>query len=199
MYKARITAVLGAVAVLAVTACAGNAHPAAGSAHIARKTTPAAQVTDPNGQSCAALDGLGYCPGDDPTDPNGQSCAALDSLGYCPGDDPTPMQQWCAGDGYSDYQAVQSDMTQMQTDAGNDLLGSVMSDGTSLASDALKAEEKLPPGTNTQKLDYGLYMGFIFVAGGKASSGDINGAVTATQKASQYTSTVNNLTDQCSS
>ena len=55
-------------------------------------SSAAAQVTDPNGQTCASLDSSGYCPGDDPstTDPNGQTCASLDSSGYCPGDDPAP-------------------------------------------------------------------------------------------------------------
>jgi hypothetical protein len=107
MYKTRITAVLGSVAILAVTACAGSAHQAAGNAHLAASahpaqgtTAPAPQVTDHSGQSCTALDSLGYCPGDDPapqvTDPSGQSCNALDGNGYCPGDDPTdPNGQTC--------------------------------------------------------------------------------------------------------
>jgi hypothetical protein len=133
------------------------------------------------------------------SDPSVQSCAALDSLGYCPGDDPSPLQQWCAGDGYSNYQAVQSDLTQMQTDAGNGDLGSVMSDGRSLGQDATNAFEHLPPGTSIQKVDYGAYIGSLVLAGDKESLGDINGATTLLQKAWQFTDTVNNLTDQCSS
>lgn len=174
--KVRVAAALGAMAALAVTACAGSAHHAAASAHPAQSTATAVEITDPNGQSCTALD----------------------SLGYCPGDDPSPMQQWCSGDGYSDYQAVQSDLNQLQTDANNSDLSSIMSDGSSLFSDAVTASKNLPPGTKTQKLDYGLYTGYLFVVGEKASTGDINGAVTALQKASQFRDTVDGLMNQCS-
>lgn len=201
--KVRIAAALGALAALAVTACAGSAHQAAASAHPAQSTATAVEMTDASGQSCTALDSLGYCPGDDPppqvTDPSGQFCTALDSLGYCPGDDPSPMQQWCSGDGYSGYQAVQSDLNQLQTDASNSDLGSIMSDGSSLFGDAVTASKDLPPGTKTQKLDYGLYMGYLFVVGEKASTGDITDAVTALQKASQFRDTADSLTNQCSS
>jgi hypothetical protein len=61
----------------------------------AASPSSAATVTDPNGDSCAALDANGYCAADDPylqgaevTDPNGDTCAVLDANGYCAADDP---------------------------------------------------------------------------------------------------------------
>ena len=162
-----------------------------------------AVMTDPNGQQCVSLNPEGYCPGDSPsptpvlTDPNGQQCASLDSLGYCPGDDPSPMQQWCNGNGYSDFQAVQSDLSQLGTDSGDDDLLAVEADGSSLFRDATGAGADLPPGTNTQKLDYGLYMGYMFTAGYKASTGDIGGASSALSSAAQFKNTVFDLTNQC--
>jgi hypothetical protein len=88
------------------------------------------------GTSCTA-------PTPEATDPNGELCASLDSLGYCPGDDPSPMQQWCSGDGDSDFQAVQSDLDQLSTDSSNDDLISVESDGATLAQDAQTAVKNL--------------------------------------------------------
>ena len=72
MYKTSIAAALGSVAILAVTACAGNGHQAAGSAHLAatahpaHSSAPAVEVTDANGEVCTAMDSSGYCPGDSP-------------------------------------------------------------------------------------------------------------------------------------
>src|SRR5262245_3263550 len=53
MNKARITAALGTVATLAVTACAGSAHPAAESAHPARNTADRV-----SGATCAQAGGI---------------------------------------------------------------------------------------------------------------------------------------------
>jgi hypothetical protein len=137
MYKARITAALGSVAVvLMVAACAGNSHPAAGSAHPVQETSSAVDVFDPNGLGCATLDSLGYCPGDDPapqvTDPSGQSCATLDSSGYCPGDDPPPAPTMTkqtdkivfrvTGSGYPSIQ-YGTDSSNNQATGGNGPLG----------------------------------------------------------------------------
>lgn len=202
------TIMLGVALVLAVlsAACGSStpkAAPAAASSAAGPGSQPTAQ-TDPNGQTCAALDSNGYCPGDPSpspmvSDPNGQQCAALDSLGYCPGDDPSPMQQWCSGNGYSDYQTVQSDLNQLGTDSGNNDLVSVESDGSSLFHDATVAGQNLPPASKTQKFDYGVYMGYMLVAGAKASTGDITGAASALAKSSQFKNTVFNLTNQCNS
>jgi hypothetical protein len=131
------------------------------------------------------------------TDANGQACDSFDSLGYCPGDDPTPMQNWCAGNGYSDFQAVQADMSQLGTDSSNNDLLSVEADGASLFHHASVAGLNLPPGTKTQKLDYGLYMGYLMVGGSKLTTGDISGADSSLSKSTQFTKVVANLTNQC--
>ena len=101
------------------------------------------------------------------TDPSGQACPSLDSAGYCPGDDPaTPMDNWCAGNGYSDYSAVESDLSALSADSGNNDLLSVESDGAQLFHHASVAGLNLPPVSDkTQKLDYGLYMGWLLVGG----------------------------------
>lgn len=137
------------------------------------------------------------------TDPNGQQCIPLDSLGYCPGDDPptpSPLQQWCSGSGYSDFQTVQSDLSQLDTDSGNSDLAAVESDGSSLFQDAHAASQDpdfLPPVSNTHRVQYGLWVGFVMVAGAKAGNGDISGASSAIAQASKYTSTVQYISGQC--
>ena len=133
------------------------------------------------------------------TDPSGQACPALDSAGYCPGDDPaTPMDSWCAGNGYSDYSAVESDMSALSAGAGNNDLLSVESDGAQLFHHASVAGLNLPPVSDkTQKLDYGLYMGWLMVGGQKASAGDITGADSAFQKATPYKDAVVTVTSAC--
>jgi len=193
----------GTVACSSPASRASAAPPASPSTAVAVVTTQAPQVTDPNGVTCPVLDGLGYCPGDDPTqapqvtDPNGVTCDTLDSLGYCPGDDPTPMQQWCNGNGYSDYQNVQSDLTQMGTDAGNNDLLSVEQDGAQLAQDAKNAFEDLPPGSKHQKFYYGMYMSYMLIAGLKAVNGDVAGTDSALSSTDQFKSTVLGLVNQC--
>jgi hypothetical protein len=188
---------------LALAGCGSAAAPKAAptqasAAAAAVAATPAAQQTDPNGQECASLDSLGYCPGDDPeTDPNGQQCPSLDSLGYCPGDDPSPLQQWCSGNGYSDFQQVSEDLGQLQTDTGNEDLAAVEQDGASLFQDAHAAALGLPPLSNAHKVEYGVWFGYVMVSGYKASQGDINGAVSALEDASKYSSIVTYVGDQC--
>jgi hypothetical protein len=57
----------------------------------------------------------------------------------------------------------------------------------------------LPPAAKTQKLDYGLYMGYLAVAGLKLTNGDLSGADRAFAKSTQYKNTVFNLANQCNS
>ena len=197
---------LGAITAIGSAGCAGTGSSiVAKSATNSASATPSALASVENAASACTASGGTWdgtsCTTPTPlaTDPNGQQCASLDSLGYCPGDDPSPIQQWCSGNGYSDFQAVQSDLNQISTDSGNNDLISVESDGSSLFHDATVAGQNLPPGTNKEKLDYGLYMGYLLVAGAKASSGDINGTASAMAKASQVRNTVFNLTNQCNS
>jgi hypothetical protein len=133
------------------------------------------------------------------TDPSGQACPSLDSAGYCPGDDPaTPMDNWCAGNGYSDYSAVESDLSALSADSGNNDLLSVESDGAQLFHHASVAGLNLPPVSDkTQKLDYGLYMGWLLVGGEKSSAGDITSADGAFQKAASYKDAVVTVTSAC--
>jgi hypothetical protein len=134
-------------------------------------------------------------------DPNGQQCASLDSLGYCPGDDPastpaatTPMQAWCGSIGYSDFQTVESDLSQLGTDSANNDLSAVESDGTTQFQDATAASHDpnfLPPLSNAHKV------GYLMVAGYKSRTGDISGATSALEQASKYTSITQYISNQC--
>ena len=143
-----------------------------------------------NGSSCQAA-------APSSTDPNGQQCASLDSLGYCPGDDPSPMQQWCSGTGYDDFQSVQSDLSQISQDAGDDDLAAVEQDGATLAQDASGIESSLPPLSNAHKVTFGVWMGYMSLAGIKASQGDISGASSLMEDATQYNSIVTYVSNQC--
>lgn len=197
---------LGAITALGLAGCAG-----AGSSTVARSAANSASATpsavaslEKAASACTASGGTWdgtscTTPAREAADPNGESCASLDSLGYCPGDDPSPMQQWCNGDGDSDFQAVQSDLDQLSTDSSNEDLTSVESDGATLAQDAEAAVKNLPPASKTQKLDYGLYMGYVSVAGLKLTNGDLSGADSAFAKSTQYKNTAFNLANQCNS
>jgi hypothetical protein len=109
----------------------------------------------------------------------------------------SPMDDWCSGNGYSDFQAVETDMSQLSTDTGNNDLLAAEQDGSQLFQDAHAAGMNLPPGSNHQKLDYGLYMGFLMVAGAKISNGDINGAGDSMSKSVPYKSSVEDTTGNC--
>lgn len=185
---------------------------ACGSAAAGRPATLNALSSSANSASAAACEAKGgswdgtacdtsqLAPSTSPaqeTDPNGQTCDALDSLGYCPGDDPSPMQQWCSGNGYSDFQQVQQDLSQLSTDSGNDDLAAVEQDGSSLFQDAHTAGLNLPPLSNMHKVEYGVWMGYLLVAGYRASNGDLSGASSAMASASKYTSIITYVSNQC--
>lgn len=81
---AALAAGAAALALVALTACGGSpapkaASPASTSASSMPVASPAPQAaTDPNGETCPALDSAGYCPGYDPI-----ACSTIvDSTGY---------------------------------------------------------------------------------------------------------------------
>jgi hypothetical protein len=94
--RTRISAIaLGAMALGLTAGCSGGG----GATAAANSAAPTQHyVSDPNGDTCTALQGNGLCPGDEVTsptpvpvvtDPSGDTCSALDGQGYCPGDDPS--------------------------------------------------------------------------------------------------------------
>jgi WD40 repeat protein len=93
----------------------------------------------------------------------------------CPGDRPSPTTMWCTGDGHSSWQKATQDLSQFESDAGNNNISAVKSDGSQLTRDAATAEKNLPPGTNLQKSNYRYVMATLASAGLKASQGDIVG------------------------
>lgn len=168
------------------TSNAGAIGTAGSSAIAASTTAPPSAAPTAATQAAAAV-----------TDPNGQQCASLDSLGYCPGDDPSPMQQWCDSTGYDGFQSVQSDLSQLGQDAGDDDLAAVEQDGATLAQDASSVESSLPPLSNAHKVTFGVWMGYMSLAGIKASQGDIDGASGLLEDATQYNSIVTYVSNQC--
>lgn len=135
------------------------------------------------------------------TDPIGGTCLpSVQVNGYCPGDAPSTtappvnaaqadLAAWCAGPGYSDFQSVQSDLSQLQTDSGNSDLAAVEQDGSQLFNDAHTAALNLPPKSDKASFGYGLWLGYLLIAGYRASSGNLSGpgsASTALQSASTY-------------
>lgn len=103
------------------------------------------------------------------------------------------MTAWCNGAGYSDYQTVESDISQIGTDSGNNDLAALESDGSQLLTDAQPTVHNLPPLSKTHTFDYGLYMGWLLVAGGKLSQGDVSAAETDFQTAVGYFNKVSDL------
>jgi hypothetical protein len=110
----------------------------------------------------------------------------------------SPMDAWCGGSGYSDYQAVQSDLTQMSTDLGNGDYGTAENaDATQLLSDAEAAEKNAPPVTKSQKVDYILYMGAISFSATDLDSGNVTAAKDAMNGAGSYKDAVNAIVAAC--
>jgi hypothetical protein len=185
---------LAAVAAFLIAGC--SSPPAAHMATAAAADGQAAQCAQVGGTwsngTCTAV-----APTLSQTDRNGQQCTSLDSLGYCPGDDPSPMQQWCGSTGYDSFQSVQTDLSQLGQDAGDDDLGAVEQDGATLAQDASSIESALPPLSNVHKVTFGVWMGYMSLAGIKASQGDIGGASSLTEDATQYNSIVTYVSNQC--
>jgi hypothetical protein len=199
-------AAAGALAVGLITGCSSGTSPGAGAPtpHSPPASGAALASAEAAVSACTSSGGTwegNSCQAAAPqqTDPNGQQCPALDSAGYCPGDDPSPMQQWCNGTGYSDFQQVEQDLQQLQQDSGNNQAGTVEAqDGPALFRDAAAAVSAgLPPLSNAHKVDYGVWLGYLSVAGEKISQGDIAGASSALQQATQFTSIITYVSSQC--
>ena len=94
-------------------------------------------------------------------------------------------------------QAVSTDLDQIQTDSGNDDLPAIESDGTQLFNDAQTAGHDLPPGSKKVKLYYGLFMGWMMIAGYKMSTGDVTDANSDISRALQFHSTVKTISGDC--
>ena len=110
----------------------------------------------------------------------------------------SPVDAWCSGSGYSDYQAVQSDITQMSTDVGNGDYGTAENaDATTLNSDATTAVQNPPPGTTAQKVNYVSYTGAIGFAAIDLNSGNIPAAEKAMTGASTYRDKVDAVVAAC--
>ena len=99
---------------------------------------------------------------------------------------PATIGEWCGGTGYEAWQAVSTDADQLRTDSADGDTAAVSADGDQLASAAGAAGANLPPFARAHRLDYGLAMGWLTIAGSKTASGDISGATSALQKANSY-------------
>lgn len=104
------------------------------------------------------------------------------------------VQTWCQGDGYSGYQSVETDLTQMSTDIGNGQDGTAENtDALQLASDAGTAGQSYPPFSKTHKLDYGLFLLAVTSAATALNRGDVSSATSAMQQAVKYKNDVDGL------
>ena len=111
---------------------------------------------------------------------------------------PATIEDWCGGTGYAAWRAVSTGADQLRTDSADGDTAAVPADGDQLASAAGAAGASLPPFSKRHKLDYGLAMGWLAVAGSKTASGDVGGATSALQKADSYLGDVGGLVaDAC--
>jgi hypothetical protein len=110
----------------------------------------------------------------------------------------SPIDDWCSGSGYSDYQAVQSDLAQMSTDIGNGDYGTAENaDATQLSRDADTAMQNPPPGTKSQKINYVLYMGAVAFSAADLNAGNITTAEKAMNGAADYRDKVDAIVAAC--
>jgi hypothetical protein len=111
---------------------------------------------------------------------------------------PSPMDTWCTGTGYSEYQTVQDDLTQLRTDLGNGDIGTAENaDATKLTSDAETAMKDAPPGTKDQKTNYVEYMGSLSFMAIDLNTGNITGATNALHGSQNYQPGVDSLVAAC--
>jgi hypothetical protein len=103
------------------------------------------------------------------------------------------LQNWCQGQGFQDYQNVDNDLDQIKTDSGDEDLPAVENDGLQLFNDAHAAGTNLPPVDNTDKLNYGLAMGWLLIAGDKLGAGDLTDAESDIATANGYLGKLTNL------
>jgi hypothetical protein len=189
------TPLVTAIAALALAGCgtaASTSAPRPPPSQAASTSAPPTQ-TDPNGLACVQMDPAGYCPGDDPVT-TAPPAAPTESAAQ------VALDNWCAGNGYSDLTTVESDMTQLSTDAGNNDLIAVEQDGTQLFGDASTAGQNLPPRSDPHAFGYGIYMGYLLIAGSRASNGNLSGAGSssaAMQTASQHLPDVQAINTSC--
>jgi hypothetical protein len=99
---------------------------------------------------------------------------------------PAAIKNWCGGTGWTDWQAVSSDMSQLHTDSSDGNLATAEVDGSELATSAQIAGTDLPPFMRQFKADYGLAMAWLVVGGRKLASGNISGASSALHTANGY-------------
>jgi hypothetical protein len=111
---------------------------------------------------------------------------------------PSPMDTWCTGTGYSEYQTVQDDLTQLRTDVGNGDMGTAENaDATKLTSDAETAMKDAPPGTRDQKINYVEYMGALSFMAIDLNTGNVTGATNALHGSQNYQPGVDSLVAAC--
>jgi hypothetical protein len=110
----------------------------------------------------------------------------------------SPIDDWCNGSGYSDYQAVQSDLTRIAADIGNGGRGTEENtDARQLLGDARTAEQNPPPVTGSKKLDYIRYMGVVAFSAADLNSGNISAAGRALNGSAGYWDKVDAIVAAC--
>lgn len=98
------------------------------------------------------------------------------------------VSDWYNSSGYTDMQAVSTDLGQLQTDADAGDTYSAETDGATLATDAQTAADDPPP---VQTAEYINAMSTLETAGNDASNGDFSDATVALETA---TTEVNSIT-----
>jgi hypothetical protein len=172
----RYTTAVGVLSLGLAAGCGGAAaatHSAPTVTVTAPASAPAPVVTDPSGGTCSSLDGQGYCPGDDPTTAPATPTASGSSAAFA---------AWYGGGtgtGYTDFEAVGTDLTTMQNDATAGNVSQAETDGTQLATDAAAAAaDPMPVDTTT----YVTAMNQLTTAGNDAADGDFTDATSALQE-----------------
>ena len=118
------------------------------------------------------------------------SLTAVVGLTACSRTNPTAnaTAAWCLGTGYANFQAVNSDLSQIDTDSGDGYNPTALeADGSQLESDAAKASGTLYPG---DPADYGLWVTDLRAAGMFASIGDFTSADNEMNDATAFARTV---------
>ncbi len=88
----------------------------------------------------------------------------------------TPVQNWCAGNGFNDWEAVAADLKRFHGDSASGDLAAVTGDGNQLGTDAAAAVSLPPPFSRPHTADYLYGLTALRVAGGNIASGDFTAA-----------------------
>lgn len=109
-----------------------------------------------------------------------------------------PWADWCTGAGYTDLQAVVTDLqTVTADDTGNVQVSTIEADGQNILIDAARSELNPPPESRSQAAAYQAWMKQAGLVGAAWAQYDLASVTYAARASQRYAPAVKAATDKC--